>query len=277
MKLVPPRSRFTRAKVRFAFWMAKRRLFRASLSCPYCRAATDLQLIGRKRWIMRIIRCRRCSLIFRHPLETEEEARAYYEEDYRSLASDLPSPVEAERLRSQDFKGSIFDQEWKILTLERSLSAGKVLDYGCSWGYGVHQLVRHGFEAVGFELSRTRVDFGRRNLGVFLTADIDRLIADEGGTFDAVYSNHVVEHLGVSVRPAFEHLRMLLRPGGLLFLIVPVFERDVGRGLAWNLIGQSHPLAPTPPFFSFALAAHGFGQIETSYVDEELIVHARKP
>jgi len=40
---------------------------------------------------------------------------------------------------------------------------GRVLDYGCSWGYIVQRLLHHGYVAVGYEVSRRRARFGQGN------------------------------------------------------------------------------------------------------------------
>jgi len=135
---------------------------------------------------------------------------------------------------------------------------GHVLDYGCSWGYGVYQLREAGFDAEGYEVSGPRAAYGRAGLRVKILEtrrELENLPTD---SFDVLFSNHVVEHLPALGR-AFDEFFRLLRTGGLLFLVLPNFNGAAarnGRFLSW--IGEAHPVAPTRGFFLRNLPAHGF-------------------
>jgi 2-polyprenyl-3-methyl-5-hydroxy-6-metoxy-1,4-benzoquinol methylase len=134
---------------------------------------------------------------------------------------------------------------------------GSILDYGCSWGYGVYQFCQAGYQATGFEISRPRVEYGRRALNVNLTSDITTL---PGKAFNAIYSAHVLEHIP-DPKTALVAFQGLLKPGGKLFLYVPNCSGDNAKrlGVKWGqMINEKHVLALTAEFFHQNLPNHGF-------------------
>jgi hypothetical protein len=174
-----------------------------------------------------------------------------------------------------DFRGTPWDREAKIEALAAVVASGTVLDFGCAWGYGVRQLVDAGFDAVGFEIARGRAEYGCRKLGVEIFSDIPALQRRLGGrTLDAVFSHHVLEHLGVYLKDTLELFASLLRPRGVGFHVLPNFAGRAAReGAFLSWIGEAHPLAPTTPFFRASLPAYGFGEmaIGTGPFDGELV------
>ena len=221
-----------------------------------------MQRIARKKLVLDVLQCQQCLLIFRWPMETAEEFNRYYQQDYMEGAiTDLPRPEELARLCATDFRGEALDLAGKIQMLRALQPAGRVLDYGCSWGYGVHQLRAAGFDAVGYEVSAPRAAYGRAGLGVEILDTPKALENLAASSFDVLFSNHVVEHLPV-LGGAFDEFFRVLRGGGLLFLVLPNFNGAAARNgqfLSW--IGEAHPIAPTREFFLRNLPAHGFGNV----------------
>jgi SAM-dependent methyltransferase len=135
-----------------------------------------------------------------------------------------------------------------------------VLDFGCSWGYGAAQLRAAGYDAVGFEVSAVRAAYGREQLGLDILdsyRDIDQMPA---GSFDAIFCNHVLEHLPTP-RAAFERFARLLRLGGVLVAFAPNAAGESARrlGSAWGpLVCERHTLALDRDFVEAALTRHGF-------------------
>jgi SAM-dependent methyltransferase len=90
--------------------------------------------------------------------------------------------------------------------------ADRVLEAGCG---RTSRLVQHRSriaELVGVDVD---VDAGRANAALdrFVAADLCRPLPFEDGTFDLVYANFVIEHLGEPLA-AFREWRRVLRPGG---------------------------------------------------------------
>jgi SAM-dependent methyltransferase len=95
------------------------------------------------------------------------------------------------------------------------------------WGYWSRMAQAHGFDVVGFELSKQRSEHARQ-MGITV---IDSLPATEAG-FDFVYANQVFEHLPDPVQ-ALQDICRQLKPGGIVYLRVPD-----GRGVAARLEQQ---------------------------------------
>jgi len=211
---------------------------------------------------MDVLRCAECRLIFRYPFDDVESSRRYYQKSYKSgFVTGIPERL-LDSYLEKNFAGSPLDLSSKIHVLRAVCPQGRVLDYGCSWGYTVWQLRKAGYEAVGFEVSKPRAEFGCRRLGVPILDDFRALRSPElQGAFDVVFTNHVVEHL-TDIRNTFDLFAELLRSGGCVFHILPNFEGRTARaGAFWQWIGRDHPVAPTAEFFVRVLPRHGMGKI----------------
>jgi SAM-dependent methyltransferase len=216
--------------------------------------------MARKKLVLDVFRCQKCSLIFRWPLDTEAEADNYYQREYAKSAPyvQLPSPAKLSELLQANFAGSPLDRSSEIAIVKIQRPRGRVLDYGCSWGFATRQFNQQGFRATGFEISKVRAEYGREKLGVEIIDDFSELRALPGGSFDIVYSHQVLKNL-VDIRSAFEVMQHLLAPGGLMFHVVPNFEAMMTKNAKrLNWIGEEHPIAPTREFFEFSLPQNGF-------------------
>ena len=251
--------RISRSKLSFLARIIRHRLARRPRACPYCAESLRLELMGRKRLILEVLRCQKCLLMFRYPMDSPEESYMYYQNEYRSGATtDLPHDDQLGPMMERQFRGTGLDLEAKIKVLKRLGPAGRVLDYGCSWGYGTYQLAAHGYEAIGFEISRARAKFGRERLAVQILDDPSQLDSLPARSFDIIFSNHVLEHLP-SLRETLQSFAHLLADGGLMFHVLPNFSGTSARsGLFWKWIGEAHPIAPTKAFFERNLPGHGF-------------------
>ncbi|MGB6554301.1 MAG: class I SAM-dependent methyltransferase, partial [Candidatus Binataceae bacterium] len=179
-------------------------------------------MLGRKKLIIEILRCQHCGLIFRYPLETARDNAERYQETYdQTQITTLPTDKELARFLADGFTG-YFDFAPRVRALAALARPGRVLDFGSSWGYGIHQLKRAGFEATGFEISEPRARFGREKLRVSIIDDPTILQGLPDNSFDAIFSSHVIEHLP-DLGAAFDLFSRLLTPGGLLFAIIPNF------------------------------------------------------
>jgi 2-polyprenyl-3-methyl-5-hydroxy-6-metoxy-1,4-benzoquinol methylase len=205
---------------------------RQSPSCPHCLSA-ETQRVQWKMGVWQLRECKRCSLRFRFPKDEPEENRSFYQDQYeQENVTNLPREEDMPLHIAQRFEGVGRDLTTHLKTIQPRMPKGAILDYGCSWGYGVYQLQQAGYEAVGFEISRPRVEFGRRALGVNLTSDPGEL---ESRKFDAIYSAHVLEHIP-SPGGVLASFQKLLKPGGKLFLYVPNCQGEAATrlGTRWG-------------------------------------------
>ncbi|MGO9059418.1 MAG: class I SAM-dependent methyltransferase [Candidatus Binataceae bacterium] len=160
------------------------------------------------------------------------------------------------------FRDSFLDRHAKIRLLRALKPSGLVLDYGCSWGYEARQLQDQGYRVTGFEISRPRALYARRELGLQVLDDPRELARLETGSFDVVFSSHVVEHLP-NLRESFDLFNRLLADDGLMLHVLPNFGGRLATedGLFWKWIGRDHPIAPTKEFFYRILLWHRFNRV----------------
>jgi 2-polyprenyl-3-methyl-5-hydroxy-6-metoxy-1,4-benzoquinol methylase len=198
--------------------------------------------------------------MFRWPKDTPDWNRRFYQSRYREgLVTELPDQ------RAPQVAGAQLPDEasrWfapKLAILKALLPAGRVLDYGSSWGYCTFQIKNAGYDAVGFEISQPRANFGSTRLGLTIIDDRETL-ERHAGRFDLILASHVLEHLP-SLAGVFDQFRLLLKPTGALLLFVPNCGSAKARrlGARWGpMCCEKHPLAFEASFFEQSLPRHGY-------------------
>jgi transcription elongation factor Elf1 len=76
-------------RIRFAASMALRRLTGADRTCPYC-GSPDTQSIHRKMFLLDVLRCSVCDLMFRYPQATIADNAMDYQKTLRAVRSRKP-------------------------------------------------------------------------------------------------------------------------------------------------------------------------------------------
>jgi 2-polyprenyl-3-methyl-5-hydroxy-6-metoxy-1,4-benzoquinol methylase len=211
--------------------------------------------------VLQLRRCTDCDLRFRWPKETPEFSENYYQGTYKqNFTTELPDKETLDRYVSSGFIGLPGDHSSTIGVLKGLLPKGRVLDYGCSWGYATYQLKLAGYEAVGFEISKPRAEEGRRALGVEIVDTLQQLDAMPSASFDGVYSSHVLEHL-LSLKEVFAFFSRVLKPNGIAMVMVPNCGGKLARerGVGWGpMINEKHTLSLDADFFQKNLPQFGF-------------------
>jgi SAM-dependent methyltransferase len=228
-------------------------------ACPYC-AGKETELLGRKKFLLELRRCQKCQLMFRYPQDVPQENAQFYQDEYEEgMTTGIPIQSELDQLLSTNFFGTEKDLSLKIQLIQDQCPSGHLLDYGCSWGYGMVQFKKAGYEVVGFEISNVRAQFGRQTLGLDILSHLGDLQALPGNCFDVIIANHVLEHL-CEPKIAFEIWKRLLKPDGTLFIFVPNAGGNQAKmyGPNWGpMIGEKHPLAVDANFLFQNLPNHG--------------------
>jgi 2-polyprenyl-3-methyl-5-hydroxy-6-metoxy-1,4-benzoquinol methylase len=198
-------------------------------------------------------------LLFRYPTTTARENESFYQDQYsEGFTTQLPSNDALATLIETNFSGGEKDYSRNIEIL-RSLgvpNGARVLDFGCSWGYGSHQLVRGGYQVTGFEISKPRCTFAQEKLRIDAYSSLDEVT----GPFDLVFSSHVVEHLP-SVGASIAELMVHLKPGGLFVAFTPNGSYEFRRvqPTSWmRFWGDVHPNLLDAEFYRKAFANHRY-------------------
>jgi 2-polyprenyl-3-methyl-5-hydroxy-6-metoxy-1,4-benzoquinol methylase len=207
------------AKLNYLITCASKLATKERFFCPSC-GFENAATVDRKYIVTSLRRCGRCELMFRAPTTTSTENAAFYQESYRQgFTSDTPTDEALQDLLANNFTGSEKDYT-NYITLLAALGGkpgDRLLDFGCSWGYGSWQLKKHGYDVIAFEISKPRSRYAREKLGVDARDNLDDL--KEGG-FDIFFSAHVLEHVP-SIAEVLEYAKKKLKKGGLFVAFTP--------------------------------------------------------
>lgn len=191
----------------------------------------------------RLVRCRRCALVFAGTLPSPAELEAHYR-DYP--AHDALLELTARRYRE------VLGQ------LEPFRGTNRLLDVGCGDGHFLAVARELEWEVYGSEYGtgpRTRA----RELGLDVREAPFPASAGELGSFDAVTAFEVIEHV-VAPREELARITALLRPGGCVYLTTPNFGSLSRRltGPRWRAIGYpEHVNMFTPGTLDLVLSRAG--------------------
>jgi len=218
-------------------------LDRSSYACPNCGCSG--KTVDRKYVITQLRRCQRCKLLYRTPIDPSTLNHHFYQSEYsQGFTTDLPSDAELHSLLARNFLGTEKDYTnyLSVLTSLGLAPGSRVFDFGCSWGYGSHQLQRYGYRVSAYEISRPRSQYAKDRLGIDMVADIAAAKNDLRNQFDCFFSAHVLEHVP---RPsdAFGLAWPLLKRGGIFVSFTPNGSAaHRARSKDWSLLwGEVHP------------------------------------
>lgn len=249
------------SKLNFLIRVIKKYISGVDLFCPYCKG-NKVATIGTKKFLLKLVRCTKCNLMFRYPKDDEKTNINYYEKEYyEKVPSEIPKEKTLQQLIDKSFLNSDKDFNEKIQIIKHFKSEGTILDFGCSWGYASWQLKRSGFDVTGFEISKIRAKFGCKNLGLKILDSMTDLRSLPFNSFDVIFANHVLEHLP-NLFNLFEIFYNLLKKGGVLMIFVPncsgVVNERVFNFKKSYCFGEKHCLAFDRTFFETNLPKHGF-------------------
>lgn len=193
----------------------------ASRDCPVCGrndAAAYLQ-----KGELRLVRCRRCSMIYANPAPAEFASGQYYDQagtDY------YLSPAKLEG----DYAAVRFERELRLF--RKHCRGGAVLDVGCSSGAFLFQLNQRFpgcYQVLGTDVSGPPLDYAEgRGVAVVRGNFLEQEFSQK--QFDAVTLWAVVEHL-LDPRLFLAKAWSLLKPDGLCFVLVPNMKSLAARVL----------------------------------------------
>lgn len=135
-------------------------------------------------------------------------------------------------------KPIIFGQNWspsryKVLpyfAVEKELlqraTSQRILDLGCAAGWNMSRFRQYGRYPIGIDVVPQRVALAAHHGPVAVASGLALPFAD--GSFDVIYIQHVLHHIG-DVAGALGEVRRCLKPGGALFLVETVEDNPLIR------------------------------------------------
>jgi hypothetical protein len=221
--------------------------------CPSC-GGSRATLVDRKYMVTRLFECDQCKLYFRHPSDSAEVNKQFYQQEYMEgdgITTYMPSQAELEELKKMDFSTDSNKNAERLRTLFGclfpDLNGVKILDYGASWGYVSYQFRAFGMNVESYEISVPRASFGNQSLGLRIhTSERDLRNGN-----DIFFSSHVIEHVPSPGR-MLDLGKKLLHKDGYLVTICPNGSPEYrakdpeGFHAAW---GKVHPNYLNAAFF----------------------------
>lgn len=211
--------------------------------CPHCKQPeAQGRSVDTKYTVTRLIECTNCHLLYRTPADSVQEAHAFYQEEYeQGYTTGMPDDATLKQLLSAGFSNTERDYGRYVALMDalKVPRSAKVLDFGCSWGYGTYQFQQAGYAATGFEISQPRCKYAADKLGV----DAHHRYEDLGSGYQVFFSSHVLEHVD-SIADVWNLARRVLAPGGFFIGYTPngseAYRQANFRGfhLSWGL---KHP------------------------------------
>lgn len=102
----------------------------------------------------------------------------------------------------------------------------RILDLGCAAGWNMSRFRQYGRCPIGLDVVSERVQLAQAHGPVTLASGLDLPLAD--GSFDLIYIQHVLHHIG-DVHRALRQVHRCLKPGGVLFLVETVEDNPLIR------------------------------------------------
>jgi 2-polyprenyl-3-methyl-5-hydroxy-6-metoxy-1,4-benzoquinol methylase len=245
----------SRQRIDYFCWSLGR-VLTADTTCPACGSPNSRCLL-RKYLVTSLHECGECRLRFRVPKELPDRAEEFYQEAYHEgMTTEMPSAAALSGLLETSFAGT--DKDFRtyldVLRAAGVRPGARLLDFGCSWGYGSWQFRRAGFEVWSAEISRPRATYAREKLAC-------RMVEDPGslsGAIDCFFSAHVIEHLP-DPHTLLNLASRVLAPSGTMLTFCPNGDPlSSWRDHYDDLFSRKHPLVITPAFIRAAAPRHGF-------------------
>jgi len=161
-------------------------------------------------------------------------------------------------LKSTKFKGTEKDYS-RFLAVLNALGikrGSRLLDFGCSWGYGSWQFAQNGFEVESYEISEPRRRYAIKNL----ECTVHSRFADITPGFDVFFSSHVLEHVP-SPKNVIELALSVVKPGGVFIAFTPngAAPHRAKEPAKWQkLWGLVHPNFLDDQYYRLQFAAYPY-------------------
>ena len=235
-----------------------------SASTKYWRTVNDYPL-----W-----KCKKCELLFAHPLPTDQELDEFYNKNYHSAGAGYAGfgyqDYEERNYNWTPARVAYYEKFEKKL-LQYVTKEAKLLDLGCATGAFLIFLRERGWQKLsGIEYSKDAVTTARKyDLDVLDGKIDDAPYPDE--CFDVVYSHFVIEHVK-DPHSFMKAVHRVLKPGGYficgtddfgcLRTKLINFRANFGGAIFNEIKPPEHVLMYSKKTLSTLVERHGFKTLE---------------
>ncbi len=237
-----------------------RTLQKETVACPLCDCHTYDILLQDDRYHMGLqtVSCDRCGLIFVNPRPTEEEMKAFYENEYRRFYESVEVPTP--EYIAQGFFGQ--RAEFVVQCLKRYLDSAahtSLLDVGCAEGT-LLSLIEREFPFLatyGVEPDSSFAGYARDHTraAIFTGTYREFTAGSRRRRFDVIVTAQVLEHI-LNPVDYLKALETMLTDAGLLYVEVPNIMDDRVHGL--GNVHLAHVVSYDPATLRMLLRTSGF-------------------
>jgi len=218
----------------------------------------------------RLVKCKRCGLIYLNPRPTQQEINELYSAKYH-VGGLLGQEPKTEEEVEKEINKSIGRAEEIVKQFGKT---GKLLDIGCGAGFFIACLKRYGWEVSGVEISEWASKFAKGKLGLnVFHGTVEDYRSNE--RFDVITMYHVLEHLPDPLG-SLRRISTLLNDDGVLVIKGPnlaSFDR-IWHGDNWRRYDLPHHLYHfTPRTYRMILEKAGFSVQEVIFQYWDPIAH----
>jgi 2-polyprenyl-3-methyl-5-hydroxy-6-metoxy-1,4-benzoquinol methylase len=193
----------------------------------------------------RVVRCRRCGMAYRSPRETDERVLHAY-----------AALEDGDYLGERECRG--MNALLSLKAIKRHVSSGRLLEVGCSTGFFLNA-ARLEFDCRGVEPSSWAARIAHERFGLEVHCGPFETFSAQPASFDAVAMIDVIEHV-IDPRAVAQRVAMLLRPGGVFYVVTPDISSLSARllGRYWWGLRPAHLTYFSPKTLGRLLEEAGF-------------------
>lgn len=177
------------------------------VKCGLCEA-DDTELVTIED-SFKIVRCKRCGLIYLNPRPKEEDLTEFYNDFF---STDEEGVSQWSRLM-----GKVYEETKR--NIERKYSSGRLLDMGCGLGLFLKLWDPQKWELSGMDISKKAVEYAKSE-GLNVREDSLEKASFSNDYFDVITMFYVLEHLPNPLK-VLKEVRRILKKDGLLVVRVP--------------------------------------------------------
>lgn len=193
-------------------------------NCPLCAAEVCFLIAEKDRYALPVstVVCQTCGLIYTmNPLDKASLLK-FYKEQYRSLYEGFHISDEERKKRIGDlFRTRNMEAGLAKVLPEIRAFDGKslVIEIGAGGGWNLAAFQKRGIPVLGADFDPELVHYGNERGIRLLQGSVEELL-QQSDHADLIILNHVLEHVS-NPGEFLSQCRLLLKPGGLLFIGVP--------------------------------------------------------
>jgi 2-polyprenyl-3-methyl-5-hydroxy-6-metoxy-1,4-benzoquinol methylase len=226
------------------------------------------RITNEEKKFFKLLKCRKCGLVYLNPRPDKEEIKKYYPPWYHSRVQTNVIDITKTKIWGIPWREAMQKKAEPILKYKKR---GRILDIGCGDGFLLKFLKESGWQTYGVELQDTSSLFARDVLG--LTVFSGRL--EEANypeeSFDVITLFHVLEHLP-DPSGTLKKARSLLHKDGFILIEVPNFHSFEAKIFRSKWVGISAPLHLyhfTRRTLRAMLKSRGFIPVEVGFIPEQ--------